>query len=325
MLRAPPSDFWRVGVLPRPIAAVNEATLAADRDHNRITWLPDAGPWRYLADPFGLHQGGTLHVFVEAYDYRTKHAVIERHALRADNLAWQGCHTVLAQPFHLSYPLVLAHGGEVFMVPESHQAGEIALYRAQDASLDRWVRECALLPGVPGAEASLVQYQGRWWMFYTVVGAKKRDKRELHIAHSPRLTGPWQALPGNPVLVDMAGARPGGTPFIASDGALVLPVQDCSQTYGGALRQLRFERLSPQAAPVFSHLPTRLTGDLASRDHTEGLHTLSACGERTLLDVKRIDHAHARRWLDLQRRARRLWRRVSQNGSSASGAPATGR
>lgn len=303
MLRRPRTDFWQVGIVPSPIAALNSHTLAALADD--IVWLPPAGRWRYLADPFGLVRGDTLHVFVEAYDHALKHAVIERHAFNRADLAWRGQTTVLARPFHLSYPQVFEDDGETWMVPESFQAGEIALYRATDDSLDHWERECALLGGLPGADASLIQHEGRWWMFYTWVGAGGRDQRELHVAHSPALAGPWTPLHDNPVRVDASGARPAGRPFIAADGVLTLPVQDSTQSYGSAVRLLRFTVLRPDRVVLEAGVD-RLTGDLVSTSHTAGLHTLSACGALTLIDVKRIDRSRGKQWLDLKRRARRL-------------------
>ncbi|MDM4765172.1 hypothetical protein [Pelomonas sp. SE-A7] len=303
MLKRPRSDFWQVGVVPERIESVSEETgLLEQRD--KIRWLPDPGPWRYLADPFGLQRAGRTHVFVEAYDYRTKHAVIERHEFGPD-LEWRDSSVALARPFHLSYPYVVEdEDGALFMVPESHQAGEIALYRPQ-GSLDSWVRETALLPDTPGAEPSLIKYQGLWWMFFTVVGAGARDQRELHLAYAERLTGPWKLHPLNPVLEDRAGARPGGTPFVAPDGALHLPVQDCSRSYGGAIRILRITRLNEREF-VCRHLPARLEGQLVSDSHTAGLHTLSSCGPLSLLDCKRVSRSRTRQWLDLQRRWRRL-------------------
>lgn len=308
MFKRPRSDFWQVGIVPTDIASLTtEAALAAQRD--QIRWLPAPGPWRYLADPFGIRRAGRTHVFVEAYDYRSKHAVIERHEFGPD-LEWRGKSVTLARPFHLSYPFLLEHEGELFMVPESHQAGEIALYRTQ-GSLDHWVRECALLPGLPGAEASLIQYQGRWWMFFTLVGTGARDQRELHLAYADRLTGPWQLHPLNPVLVDRAGARPGGSPFVSADGSLNLPVQDCSQTYGGSIRLLRFMRLNERDV-VYRHLPAQLRGELVSSSHQAGLHTLSSCGDLSLIDCKRISRDRGRQWLDLQRRWQRLRGAVPQ-------------
>jgi hypothetical protein len=305
MLRRPRTDFWQVGIVPASIRQIDASTLRAQRP--RITWLPDAGRWRYLADPFGLVRGDALHVFVEAVDYRTKRAHIERHELGLADLRWRGQATVLDRPFHLSYPQVFEHEGETWMVPESHQAGEIALYRATDDSLNHWERECALLRGLPGADASLVEHGGRWWMFYTLVGPDARDQRELHMAHAPFLTGPWTPLAGNPVRVARDGARPAGRPFVGRDGLLTLPVQDSSAGYGSATRLLRFPVLT-QERVVIEACTERLTGDLVSDSHTAGLHTLSGCGDAfTLIDVKRIDRSRGRQWLDLKRR----WRRIT--------------
>lgn len=303
MFRRPRTDFWQVGIVPLPLHDMNARSLQAVRD--RITWLPDAGRWRYLADPFGLVRGDALHVFVEAYDYRIKRATIERHEFGLADLRWRGQATVLDKPFHLSYPQVFEHEGETWMVPETYQAGEIALYRAADESLNHWERECALIGGVPGADASVIEHDGRWWMFYTIVGAGARDQRELHVAHAPALAGPWTPLATNPVRVNREGARPAGRPFVGSDGVLVLPVQDSSTGYGGATRLLRFPVLTPERVDIDAGAE-RLTGDLVSATHTAGLHTLSGCGDYTLIDVKRIDRSRGRQWLDFKRRLRRL-------------------
>lgn len=294
----PKSDFWQVGIVPAPAARLTEAQALADL-RDRVIWLPDAGAWRYLADPFALARDGATHVFVEAYDYRNKHGVIERHEFGPD-LVWRGKEIALARPFHLSYPFLIEDDGEVFMVPESHKAGEIALYRARRFP-GEWVREAPLLGGLPGAEASLVRHQGRWWMFFTLVGPGARDQRELHLAHAERLTGPWRLDPRNPILSDRAGARPGGTPFIGADGALLLPVQDCTHTYGGALRFLRFGELG-ESRLTLEHLPSRLTGDLVSSTHNAGFHSFSACGGLTLIDVKRISRDATRHLVNLRRK-----------------------
>lgn len=273
-----------------------------------IAWLPDPGPWRYLADPFAVQRSGVTHVFVEAYDYRTKHGTIERHDLGPD-LRWLSKQVVLTRPFHLSYPFLIEQDGEVFMVPESHKAGEIALYRARSFP-DDWVRETAMLTNISGAEPSLIYHDRLWWMFFTVVGKGGRDQRELHIAFADQLTGPWQLHPKNPVLVDRSGARPGGTPFIGAEGLIYLPVQDCSLTYGGKLRFLRFHGLTESEVDC-EHLPFCLAGDLVAPDHADGLHTFSRCGNVTLIDVKRISRSYERYAVDMRRRLLSLFGRKS--------------
>jgi hypothetical protein len=298
MIRAPRSDFWQVGIVRAPITAF----LDPEVQPGQVLWLPDPGPWRYLADPFGVRRGQATHLFVEAFDYRTKHGVIEHHELGPD-LEWRDKRTVLAGPHHLSYPYLIEHAGETFMVPECHRAGEVALYRARDFP-GGWVRETALLSGVPASEASFLRHEDRWWMFFTVVGPKARDQRELHVAYADELTGPWHLHAANPILNDRSGARPGGTPFISRDGAVILPVQDCSKTYGGAIRLLWFTRLTPETIAT-QKLGVRLTGESFSTTHQEGCHTLSACGDLTLVDTKRIRRSWSRHLVNLRRTLRR--------------------
>jgi hypothetical protein len=66
------------------------------------------------------------------------------------------------------------------------------------------------------------------------------------------------------------------------DGALHRPAQDCSSTYGGGLVVNRVVRLTADAfeeVPVARIVPTGSWRDAA------GCHTLSAWGERTLIDA----------------------------------------
>jgi len=315
MFRAPRSDLWQVGIVPEAIERLSPARLQELRES--IHWLPCTDPWRYLADPFARRDGDTLHVFVEAFDYRDKHGTIERHDFDLVRKAWVAQETVLARAFHLSYPQVFEHSGMHFMLPESAQAGELALYRSNDG-VRGWQRECRLLEG-PVVDASLIRHGGRWWLFHALLGRGARDQRELHLAVSDALAGPWRRVSEAPVHVDAAGARPAGTPWLDASGDVILPVQDCSQSYGGGVRLLRVRGLESGRCEVES-LAARFSGEQASDTHREGLHTLSGCGEFTLIDVKRIERSRERQWLDLKRRARRLAMQV-RAARRASAAP----
>jgi hypothetical protein len=85
----------------------------------------------------------------------------------------------------------------------------------------------------------------------------------------------------------------------------VLPVQDCSKTYGGALRFLRFAELSPDRVSC-DLLARNLTGGDFSVSHDEGCHTLSSCGSFSLVDTKRVVRSWTRHKINLQRHVARL-------------------
>ena len=66
-------------------------------------------------------------------------------------------------------------------------------------------------------------------------------------------------------------------------------MQDCTRTYGGGIRPLRITRLTPTE---FDAEPGDLIDSPPSfAPFDDGLHTLSACGDVTLIDAKRIDRS----------------------------------
>ncbi|MEO8316422.1 MAG: formyl transferase, partial [Pseudomonadota bacterium] len=229
-------DIWRCGMVAEPIESLLKGWPVAAIVH----WLPEQPPGRFLADPFGWPQSNSLHVFAEYYDYRTRHGTIQRFSFDSTGQLLE-TRPVLSEEWHLSYPLVFAGEGAVWMLPEACRSGGLTLYRGDDA-LATWTAETKIeLDGVP-IDPTPLWHEGRWWLFYSVAGSRATANGHLHAAWAERLTGPWNPHPCNPVRVDLAGARPAGRAMLI-DGRLMLPVQDCSSTYGGAVRPLWIERL----------------------------------------------------------------------------------
>jgi hypothetical protein len=279
-------DIWRVGIVQAPIAEVAATGLGGRAIH----WLPEEPGFRFLADPFGLWRDDRLHLFAEAYDYRTRHGVIDRLTFDA-SLGLIERKTVLREAWHLSYPYVFEADGETWMLPEAYRSGDLTLYRAVQFP-DCWEVAARIALDVVPIDATPVWHAGRWWLFYS--GGPDRTARmgALHVAWAERLEGPWQPYKGNPVRRDLGGGRPGGTPFFDGE-AVCLPVQDCRRTYGGAVRILRFDRLTPDAIEAELGPPILPPRDVP---YDEGFHTLAACGPFTLIDAKRIDRT-GRGWL----------------------------
>lgn len=289
-------DIWRVGIANAPIETIARRGLA---DDVAVHWLETGRPFTFDADPFGLWRDGALHLFVERYDYRDRHGVIDHLRLDADfrPIARE---TVLREPWHLSYPFVFEGEGGLWMLPEAHRSGLLTLYRAEDFPRG-WRPVTRLALDGPAVDATPFRHDGCWWLFYSRAGSRAERMGSLHVASADRLAGPWRLHPGNPVRQDVGGARPGGTPFLIN-GEPVLPVQDCRDTYGGAIRLLHFPLLTPDR--IETRLGARIAPTAACAPFTEGLHTLCGCGPVTLLDVKRVDRS-GRGWLiDLARRLR---------------------
>ena len=274
-------DIWRPAIVSAPIGEIVARGSIAGLP---LTWLPPMGSFRFLADPFGWWRDGKLHVFVETYDYRVRVGAIEVLTYAADRTLLDR-QWALREPWHLSYPIVWEGEGETWMLPEAHRSGGLTLYRAVDFPT-RWEAACRIDLDHVAVDATPLWHDGLWWLFYTSASTEPDKTAALHIAFAERLTGPWRPHPGNPVHRDHASARPGGTAQLI-DGRVMLPVQDCSRTYGGAIRPLWFDRLD--TARVDVRPGAAIGGGDTLSPYSEGLHTLAAAGDVTLIDAKRTE------------------------------------
>jgi len=295
-------DIWRPAIALAPIEWI---VAQGSLENVPLIWLPPMGSFRFLADPFGWWRDGLLYVFVEAYDYRDRRGTIEV-------LTYDGAFELvdrrpaLSCPWHLSYPFLVEAEGETWMLPESHRSGRLTLYRSVRWP-DLWEPATDLPLDTVAIDASPIFHQGRWWLFYAPLGNEVEKMGALHCAWAERLSGPWTPHPLNPVRRDIAGARPGGTPY--SDGdEIVLPVQDCSHTYGGAISALR---IAVSTTAFSSRLGPPMRPPVAASPFVEGLHTLSGAGGVTLIDMKRTELSPYGLAIEIRREAGKLVRRFS--------------
>jgi hypothetical protein len=230
------APHWRVGW-----RFVDDADVIDLRAHPATGWhdLPDDGR-RFYADPFPIEHNGRTFVFVEDFVHALGYGVISAVEFNATGPVGTP-RPVLDTGSHLSYPFVFAHGGETWMVPESGAAQTIDLYRGADFP-DRWVKEATLVSGIIASDATLLERDGVWWMFATVQDNGGAYSDALHIWSASTLLGPWLPHKRNPVMIDIASARPAGR-IVSRNGKLIRPVQDCRQGYGAALGLAEITRL----------------------------------------------------------------------------------
>jgi hypothetical protein len=250
-------------------------------------WLDASGftaltppPTCFWADPFLFEHDGTTHLFFEQMGYRDRFGAIAWAPLDAAGRMGQP-KVVLQADHHLSYPFVFRHDGAIWLMPESHDAGRITLYRADPFPL-RWVPHSVQLER--GAiDPTLVQHDGRWWLFANVPAPHGSTWDELHVWHADDPRGPWAEHAANPIVSDVRSARPAGQLF-SWHGALVRPGQECAPDYGAAVRFRAVERLTP------TEYVERPLGRLGPTWHgaLDRTHTFNSAGGWQVVDGRRL-------------------------------------
>lgn len=265
---------WNIGIVHEPA----DCFLQPDH-HPSVDWLPALSKDGFIADPFSIEKDGRIHLFFEEYDQRLGKGVISHIALDGGTVV-SPRRRVLDLPVHLSYPYVFENDGNVYCLPETSGAREIALYQAVNFPYE-WRKAAVLVDDIAAADSTVFEFGGRWWLFCTDVDAG--ENLRLFIWHAPELFGRWQPHAANPVKTDIRSSRPAGRPF-TRDGALFRPAQDCSRTYGGGITLNRVTTLTPEA---FVEEPVTVMQPDPTGDYPDGIHTLSAAGDLTFVDGKR--------------------------------------
>jgi len=237
--------------------------------------VPPAG---YLwADPFPVADEGGYWIFFEEAPLASKVGHI--NVMRMDRTG--RCQTpvrALEGESHLSYPCVFRAGTSWHLVPESSATRSVQLFRARRFPFE-WDLQEVLLQEVQAYDPTLVEIDGRWWMFVNLAPEEGSSWDELHLYYADRPQGPWKAHPRNPVKSDARSARPAGHVF-EHRGSLYRPGQDCAVGYGRSLVVHRIVRIDPREYAEVE--AARILPDW--NPHVAGVHTLNHSGGLTMMD-----------------------------------------
>lgn len=184
----------------------------------------------FWADPFVVKKDDKYYIFIEDFPYQLDRGILS--VLEMDKHGNYGeSRPILEKDYHLSYPFIFEWDNEYHMIPETHENGTIDLYRCVSFP-DQWELVKTLVDGVVAADATLLEYNGKWWMFATI-GSESMNE-ELHIFYADSPIGEWQPHKQNPVKSDIRSARPAGH-IIKRGDTYYRPAQDCSVRYGYAI------------------------------------------------------------------------------------------
>lgn len=266
------------------------ASFKADNVIGRSMWrykqvLPPRD--RGWADPFVIERDGKYHMFIEEIVYAKGRGHISVMTIEPGangQVEVSPPVPVIEEPYHMSYPFLLEHDNELFMIPETADNRTVDLYRCTDFP-NSWEKVSTLMNDVVAVDATLLQHNGRWWMFATVrenQGTNCLD--ELHIFHADSpLSTDWQPHPLNPVSTDVRNARPAGAIF-EHNRKLYRPAQNGSVRYGYGMNINRIDVLNET-----DYQETIVSSVTPEWDRTlNAVHTLNHTGKLSVSDASKL-------------------------------------
>lgn len=189
--------------------------------------------WRYwVADPFVFEHEGETYIFAELFDYLRRRGVIGYSKLGTDG-SFSRWKEIIVEPYHMSYPQIFEHDGEIYIVPETGSGRTLDMYKAVNFP-DKWEKSVNLAKDVIFADTTLFSRGGNLYALACDMEWTKNSELVLfRIDENMKLCRTELGC----VVNDPVTARAAGEMF-EYDGRLMRVSQDCSEEYGKCLHFL---------------------------------------------------------------------------------------
>lgn len=218
---------------------------------NGISWASvkmGCGYWDddYCADPFLFFHNESLWLFYETLGKEKIGGIWPKGVIgcfKHTGEKWVQQGVVLDKPnCHLSYPQVFEEDGRFYMIPESYQAHEIALYEAEDFPR-KWVRRKTLVVG-DYVDSTFFKVENHYYLI-TVSQKPGTWGDRPEIWHSDSLFGEWMRHPQSENVNPSRRLRRNGGYVLQDQGRLWRIAQDCNGGYGKRVFKVPILKISP--------------------------------------------------------------------------------
>jgi hypothetical protein len=240
-------------------------------------------PNRFYADPFVFCQNGLNICFVEDYDYGSAKGKIT--AIEITTKGYVELGTAIEESFHMSYPFIFRNGVDLFMCPETHQIGEIRLYKCVDFPL-KWEFYKTLIKDISASDTNIFYLNNKWWMLANIDTAEVGDHcSELFLFFSDSFDSEnWVPHPLNPIVFSSLRARNAGLVFQDENIYRVFQVQGFDN-YGesmGVAKIIEISEHNYKEELIFDIKPFFFK-------NLRGTHTFSAHSSLFAVDYSKIE------------------------------------
>ena len=275
---------WNIGF----VESSSKDVVLSDASQVQVHWVKHNYKDRFFADPFILsYNDTTIKVLVEDFPYYDKKGMISLLTVDRKTYNLLDKKVILKQPFHMSYPFIMRKAeGSVWVAPEASQSGNLFYYDMNEQT--GMLENQRVLMDKPLLDSTIVDYNGKWWLFCTQRGLD--SNRKLYIFYSEKPEGPWMAHSQNPTVNDDTMARPAGY-LIQDDENLYRVIQKCDVSYGEAVHVSRVTRLSETEFEEEYVKELRAQKD----EFSYGFHTLNGLGDLSVVDGIKKEFAPIRR------------------------------
>jgi len=226
---------WNIG-----FCDLTPEEFISSRKLGRVVWMKNPYKDRWFADPFLLDvTEDSITVFVEERMVIADRGYLSELVIDRRTLEIKERYVILAPDSHLSYPAIIRKDGHIYVYPENALGGPLKMYEYD--SVNHQLMNPKVILNERVADSTILEKGGKYYLI-AVKYPESLEKAYLYV--SDEMDGPYKQVEEAPVQMSRSCSRPGGNWFYANNN-LYRPAQDCSVNYGGALKLMRVESITP--------------------------------------------------------------------------------
>lgn len=273
-------DHWAIGFLNREQWENYLSSGVVPQVNYLIRDYPDAS--LIEADPFGLIVNNEFHLLYERFDSVLRRGVIacKVFEINEDKTLGEikkGRNDFLISNNHCSYPFIVKHNNEVYVVPETGKDFSVSLFKYNPEKLELTFVE-KIIRGERVWDSSIIYWDGKWWLFGLTI------YYTLSIWFSDKLEAPnWTKHPKSSSKISIGLNRPGGSLFI-KNGKLYRWSQSGLPRYGAGMNLMEITTLNETD---FNEICIRNISPFTP-EYPDGFHTVSYVDDYVLIDCYKI-------------------------------------
>ncbi len=233
----------------------------------------------WCADPFLFEKDGKTYLFFEAFDIFKRKGLLGYRTV--DGYNFGKINIIYEYPTHLSFPFIFEKNGGYYIIPESGKSEELFTLVCEHFP-DKWKFDKKLLDMHLVDSVRFVKDGNEYLISELVEENGVYDRIDLFSLTDNGVV----ECAKNPVKRDPSNARGAGAVF-ESEGRLIRPSQDCSESYG---EKLNFNEILRIDSNEFEE---KLIETLSFRDvkinekiKIDGIHTYNKLNNYEVIDLR---------------------------------------
>lgn len=264
-------EDWQIGIAKQSVDEFIETG-----SNSVISWLPKSRNV-FQADPFCIQVNDKYYLFYEEYDKQKKYGYI-RCRVYSKALQIIADEVIIDEGIHFSFPLVIPYKGQYYMLPETIAKGRLVMYKAVDDTLLNW-EEYKTILNKPCMDSIMFLHNGSWWLFYSK--ADINGNNVFYIRNAPDMFADWGQCEEVAIQAGSRNARSAGN-VVVNKGEVYRLAQNCARIYGESVVVNQINNLS-----LHNYSETEVGEIKLPPPYNIAFHTISGCGNITLVDGKR--------------------------------------